>query len=268
MTKKVSGVSLIISTYNWPEALNLCLISVRNQTHLPEEVIIADDGSTDETRSLIAKHQQDFPVPLVHVWQPDEGFQLAKIRNKAIAATSKEYIVQVDGDLVLNRHFIEDHVAFCKKRTFVSGTRVQMSKELSRKILNNNTTRVSLLSKGIINIFNGLRIPVLSSFLAARYKSKNPAYVRGCNMAFWKANLIEVNGYNESIIGWGREDSELAIKLINSSVQKRILKFGAVTFHIYHNEISRINLSDNEDILQDAIDNNVKTSAVGLSQYL
>ncbi|WP_407428816.1 glycosyltransferase family 2 protein [Arcticibacter sp.] len=269
MTGKIDpGVSLIVSTYNWPEALNLCLISISKQCVLPNEVIIADDGSTEETRKLVQEHQLNFPVPLIHVWQADDGFQLAKIRNKAIARASKEYIVQIDGDLILDYHFIQDHVAFSRQSAFVSGTRVQMSSALSRKVLDNKATRVSMLSKGIINFFNGFRIPVLRHFLAARYKSKDPAYVRGCNMAFWKADLINVNGFNESIVGWGREDSELAVRLMNSGVKKRILKFGAIAFHIYHKEVSRAKLAHNEELLTNAIQNNVKTCTAGLSQHI
>lgn len=266
--KKDCGVSLIISTYNWPEALNCCLQSVRNQKLLPNEVIVADDGSRVETRRLIEKHQQDFPVPLRHVWQADEGFQLSKIRNKAIAFASEDYIVQIDGDLILEPHFIQDHVAFSRKNTFVSGTRVQMSPELSEKVLRDQMSNISMRSKGLNNFSNGFRIPVLTSFLATRYKAKDLAYVRGCNMAFWKADLIAVNGYNESIVGWGREDSELAIRLINASVKKRILKFGAVTFHIYHNETLRANLNANDNILKYTIEHHVKFCTIGLSQYL
>src|ERR1700761_2184882 len=127
--------SLNISTYNWPQALNLCLLSVKAQKVLPDEVIIADDGSTDETKTLIEIFQKDFSVPIKHVWQPDEGFQLAKIRNKGIAASSYEYIIQVDGDLILHPHFIADHIAFSKKNTFVSGSRVLLDKAYSAKLI-------------------------------------------------------------------------------------------------------------------------------------
>jgi glycosyltransferase involved in cell wall biosynthesis len=269
MTEDINpGLSLIVSTYNWPEALHLCLLSIRNQVLLPDEVIIADDGSTAETRLLIEKHQVDFPVPLIHVWQADEGFQLSKIRNKAIAKASKGYIVQVDGDLILERHFIKDHVAFRKEATFVSGTRVNMSQKLSHRILRYNIEGISVLYKGMKNLSNGLRIPIISRFLAERYKAGDPAYVRGCNMAFWKSDLKTVNGYNEAIVGWGREDSELSIRLTNCGIKKRILKFGAVTFHIYHNEVVRKSLSKNDAILQNSIRNKITTCKVGLCQYL
>lgn len=262
------GISLIVSTYNWPEALNLCLISISKQTVLPEEVIIADDGSTEETKYIIEKYQQIFPVPLIHIWQKDDGFQLSKIRNKAIASASKEYIVQIDGDLILEESFIKDHQKFSLPGTFVSGTRVNMSAGLSARLLHTKSIKVSVFSKGITNFLNGLKIPVLTTFFASRYKAGDPAYVRGCNMAFWKADLLEVNGYNEEIVGWGREDSELSIRLINSGIKKRIIKFAGITFHIYHPEIARARLSVNDEILSSTIKNCIKKCKLGISQYL
>ncbi|WP_073232672.1 glycosyltransferase family 2 protein [Pedobacter caeni] len=262
------SLTLIVTTYNWPEALELCLKSILQQTIMPDEIIIADDGSTETTKNIITQYQQQFKVPLIHVWQEDTGFQLSKIRNKAIAKAKMEYIVQIDGDLVLEKHFIADHLSFNRTGAFVSGTRVQMSPQLSTKLVSENKIEVSVFSKGITNFSNGLRIPTLREFLAERYKSSNIMYVRGCNMAFWKADLVKVNGYNEAIVGWGREDSELAVRLSNSGIKKRILKFGAVTFHIYHPEAQRQQLNTNDAILKNAIANHTKTCKFGLSQYL
>ena len=101
--------SLIVATYNWPEALNLCLLSIKNQKVLPAEVIIADDGSGQQTRLLIEKFQSDFPVPLIHVWHEDLGFRKSIVLNMAIKKASGEYIVQVDGDVILDQNFINDH---------------------------------------------------------------------------------------------------------------------------------------------------------------
>jgi len=262
------SVSLIVSTYNWPEALNLCLMSIITQTVLPAEVIIADDGSGTETQSLIEKYKEIFPVPLIHVWHEDEGFQLSRIRNKAIARASGDYIIQIDGDLILEPHFIADHISFSKPGSFISGTRVQMSSVLSNKLIKQNRTAVTVFTKGITNFSNGIRIPLLSRFLAGRYKAKQITYVRGCNMAFWKTDLLKVNGYNESIVGWGREDSEIAVRLVNADVRKRILKFGAVVFHIYHPELARKQLTVNDTILNESIKNSTITCKSGLSLHL
>jgi len=262
------SISLMVSTYNWPDALNMCLISIKKQTVLPDEVIIADDGSGPETQSLISEFQKDFPIPLIHVWQKDEGFQLSRIRNKAIATASGSYIIQIDGDLILERHFIEDHIRFSKTTTFVTGTRVQLSASLSEKLIKDESTSVPLFSKDITNFSNGLRISPLSNLLAERYKAHNLTYVRGCNMAFWKADLLKVNGYNEAIVGWGREDSEIAVRLFNSGIKKRVLKFGGVTFHIYHPESPRQHLPENDLILRNSIEDCIKTCESGLSQHL
>ena len=115
--------SLIISTYNRPDALALCLESVKRQTLLPDEVIVGDDGSRDETKQLIERFQKDFPVPLIHVWQEDDGFRLAMCRNKCIAKAKHEYIIQVDGDVILHTRFVGDHVASAQRGCYIKGGR-------------------------------------------------------------------------------------------------------------------------------------------------
>lgn len=102
-------VSLIIATYNWPEALELSLMSALNQSQLPNEILVADDGSTEETKQLVEKYKAISKVRLLHVWQEDEGFRLAKIRNRAIAACTGDYVIQVDGDIIMHPDFVKDH---------------------------------------------------------------------------------------------------------------------------------------------------------------
>jgi len=268
MQNKKITTSLNISTYNWPEALNLCLLSVKALKVLPDEVIIADDGSKDNTRQLVEKFQADFPVPIKHVWQPDEGFQLAKIRNKGIAASSGDYIIQIDGDLILHPMFVADHIAFSKKGSFASGSRVMVDLDYSQRLLRSEKPIVNIFDKDVRNKTNGIRLRFMSNYLAERYRINDMLYMRGCNMAFWREDLLKVNGYNEEFSGWGREDNEVAVRLMNSGISKRIIKFGGVVFHIYHPEKSRSGLDRNDDILQDAIVNKKKFSKIGLDQYL
>lgn len=265
--KKVT-TSLNISTYNWPQALRLCLLSVKAQTVLPDEVVIADDGSTDETRLLIEEFQKDFPVPIKHVWQPDEGFQLAKIRNRAIAASSYNYIIQIDGDLILHPKFVSDHISFAKKGSFVTGSRVILDKDYSASLLRQGSINVKLNDKGVRNKSNGYRIGFLRNYLARRYRKNDMLFMRGCNMAFWRADLLMVNGYNEAFSGWGREDNEVAVRLINCGIIKRVLKFAGVVFHIYHPEKPRTSLQSNDKLLNAAINNKITRCDAGLDQYL
>lgn len=262
------SVSLIISTYNWPQALKRSISSVLSQTVLPNEVIIADDGSKDDTRLLIEEFQKNFPCPLIHVWHEDDGFRLTSIRNKAIVKSSSEYIIQIDGDVILDKNFIEDHLKFAKKGCFVTSSRVILSDRLSKKIIKLEQKSLSIFMYGAGNKLNGLRCNPLTNYLRFRYKKSQPYYVKGCNMAFWRKDLIEVNGYNEDMTGWGLEDSELAIRLIMSGKKRQFLKFGGVVYHIYHKYNSRNRVSINIEIMDNAIEKRIKHCKNGLDKYL
>lgn len=261
--------SLIVATYNWPQALELCLESVQLQTVLPQEIIIADDGSGEETRRLIESFAAKSKVPIVHVWHPDEGFQLAKIRNRAMARASAPYIIQIDGDLILHPHFIEDHLHLQERGFFVSGSRVLLSARTTSALLHHRSLNVEKHHQGSKNFFNKLRYRAIQNLLSRHYKTggKNKYYVKGCNMAFWRDDLLLVNGYNEAFTGWGREDSELAIRLINAGIKKKFLKMGGITYHLYHKEASKENEAQNTRMMDEAIAGQVKWAEAGMNQY-
>ena len=196
-------VSLIISTYNWPRALYLCLDSVMQQTVMPSEILIAD-GSGMSTRDVVKHFENISPVPVRHIWHEDNGFRLAAIRNKAIAASKGKYIIQIDGDLILQRNFIQDHMLFAREGCFVTGSRGIITELLTRKVLSGEITSLSPLMKGIRSSNNVVRIPIMSILYHTFGPTRAP---RGCNMAFWRNDLIRVNGYDEDFKGWGFEDA-------------------------------------------------------------
>lgn len=259
--------SLIIATYNWPQALNLCLKSVMNQTVMPNEIVIADDGSKEDTKQLIDGYRAKINVPIIHVWQEDMGFRLSKIRNKSFAIASGEYLIQVDGDLVLHKKFVENHLKFAREGSFVVGSRVIMSEQLTKRLQEKESIKVTVWSKGITNFLNGLYLPFLSKY-QEHYKKGNLYYGRGCNMAFWKKNIIKVNGYNEKITGWGLEDTELSCRLQNSGVERRTIKNAAIVFHQFHPECPRNRVDTNDSILQETIAHKLKYCELGVAQYL
>jgi glycosyltransferase involved in cell wall biosynthesis len=229
--------SLIISTYNWPQALELCLKSVSKQKHLPNEVIIADDGSGEETRLLINELQKWFPVPLLHAWHQDLGFRKTIILNKAIQKSSFEYIIQADGDVILDKHFIGDHLNSAEPATFIRGTRAMLTPEKTEQIIASQQIDLSPFSKGVKHRNNALRLFALKWLGARKEWSSNS--VRGSNLSFWKADFIRVNGYNNAISGWGHEDEELAARFINAGIIKKIVKLYAVQYHLYHSVTSK-----------------------------
>jgi glycosyltransferase involved in cell wall biosynthesis len=227
-----NSITLLISTYNWETALELCLLSVCNQTKLPNEVVIADDGSSIETKKIIDLFRDRLNI--IHIWHEDKGFRLAEIRNKAIVASSSEYIIQIDGDIILNKNFIADHNDFAKIGTYVRGTRTILNEDFSKELLLKKRISFSILSKGITLRENAIRIKLLSNLFDKKKLDYRNAL--GCNMAFWRKDLIDVNGYSNNLCGWGHEDEELCSRLINSNIYRRKLKYSAITYHIYHPE--------------------------------
>lgn len=261
-------VSLLISTYNWPEALSLSFRSILNQTRFPDEVVIADDGSREETRQLVEAFKGMAPFTVKHVWQEDEGFRLAAIRNKAIAQCTSDYIVQIDGDIILHPDFIKNHTAAAKRGFFVRGTRVLLSERLTPEVLWNRPLKRMFFSSEVKKRFNTLHLPALGRMTTFLYNPRHCRHLTGCNMAFWRKDLIRVNGYNEDISGWGGEDNEIAARLINSGIYKRVIRWGMNAYHIYHPSNSKERLSTNKDILQEVISKKKTLCQNGLDKYL
>lgn len=262
-------VSLCVSTYNWPEALYLCLQSITQQTVLPNEVIIGDDGSKEETRMLIEKMQTSFPVPLLHVWQPDDGFRLAQMRNKSFAKTSSNYIIQIDGDLILHPSFVEDHLKFAKQGTFLAGARSIISKEATAQLIKTKTINLQFIKQSLSKKYNALRFfPFAFLNYWLNQNTSNYKYVLGANMSFWKHDLIKINGYDEKYIGWGKEDNDLALRFCNANVKLRQLKHGGIVYHLNHDETKRLLNPENEKSLLNTLRNKTMTISNGLDRYL
>lgn len=263
-------VTLLISTYNWPEALELVLLSILAQTRMPDEIVIADDGSSDDTRDLVAKYRKLFQIKVIHVWHEDRGFRLAKIRNMAIAKASCDYIVQIDGDIIIHPRFIEDHINFSVPGSFVRASRIYIDPEVSKEMLTKKTYGINAFSKGVTNFFSALRVPILWKLFETNYKNVGDERyeIHGCNMAYWREDAIKVNGYNELFNGWGPEDKEFIARLLNSGVQKRFIKLGAIAFHIYHKENQRTFLAENVSTFKECIVKKSTFCEKGINQYI
>ncbi|XOD68541.1 MAG: glycosyltransferase family 2 protein [Flavobacteriales bacterium AspAUS03] len=238
----MSMISLVISTYNWPEALKHVLLSAFEQSILPVEIIIADDGSGLETRHLIKKIQKKSPIPLKHVWHEDQGFRRTVILNKAIRNAAGKYIVQTDGDCILSRRFIKDHLTMAKPGLFLYGTRVDVPQNLFKKrIQQGEKFHIRFFDRGIRNRHRSLYWPDytlrwawIEKFFSNSRSQSIPYTISGCNMSFWKMDFFKVNGYNEEITGWGFEDSELAFRFLHKGLKSQRLKFQAILYHIDH----------------------------------
>ena len=257
--------SLIICTYNWPEALKIVLNSAILQSIPPNEIIVADDGSDEKTTKVLQDFITKTSIPIIHSWQKDDGCRIPHSRNRAIAKSNFEYVIMVDGDTVLHRDFVKDHKRFARKKIYIQGSRVLLQASLTAQILASNKFKKPLFflndSKNKINM---LRIPFLS-YLMSYFKNQNINRIRGCNYSIFKEDILEVNGFNEEITAWGREDSEFVQRLFNNGMKKQHLKFSAIQYHLYHNE--RFHNSANDTILKNTILKNSIWCQSGIDSY-
>lgn len=251
--------SLIITTYNRPDALEAVLQSVLEQEVLPNEVIVADDGSREETRKVIEDFQKIAPIPIKHAWQPDNGFRLAESRNRALAQAEYDYVIIIDGDMVLHPKFVMDHIRVAQKGVFVQGSRVILTEEKTQSLLNNPRQYRVLhwyekgLEKRLEKRFSAIRIPFISNLIRSKVKKDYYKGIRGCNMAFFREDALAINGFNSHFVGWGREDSEFVARFFNNGGKRANLKFAAIAYHLWHNEATRASLPENDKLLEQAI---------------
>lgn len=250
---KRSTIALVISTYNWVDALERVLDGVWQQTVLPDEIVIADDGSKADTRAFIEHISAAFPVPVRHIWHEDKGFRRTVILNKAIAAAKGDYIIEIDGDVIPERHFIQDHISVMKKGCFVCGSRVMLQRD--------GVIRFS----HCVNLFRSRLLRHVVASVSFKFSER---HVRGCNLAFWREDFLAINGYNEDITGWGHEDREMVYRLLHYGVKERRLKFGGIVRHLYHDAPSMDSKPHNYTVQRDTVARHSSWCENGISKYL
>jgi glycosyltransferase involved in cell wall biosynthesis len=261
--------SLIVTTYDWPGALDLVLESALRQTSAPGEVLVADDGSAEPTAEVVRRFAVRFRargVALHHVWHPHRGFRAAEIRNRALALARGAYVLLVDGDCVLHPDFTRSHLAFARPGSLVQGTRVLLGEAKSSRTLARRRSRFHPFETGLSHRMNAVSAGWLSRLVPS---PRDPlSGVRSCNMALWRADAVRVNGFNERFVGWGREDSEFVARMTQAGVRRRKLKFGGIVYHLWHPERPRDALKENDELLASARRSGARWAEDGLDKYL
>lgn len=230
-------ISLIISTYNRPDALRLCLLSAINQSRAADEIIIGDDGSQPETRDMINDIRSTTDIPIIHVWHEDNGFRLAMMRNKSVAASSGDYIIEIDGDIILHRDFISDHVRLAKRGCYLKGGRTNLGKRLTERLCKEAKPKnINIFTRGIEGkAENALHMFPIAKIIAPYYRQHKETAL-GCNMSFFRDDFEKINGYDEFFEGWGGEDGDFGRRLQRAGLKKLQLKFAGIVYHLWHED--------------------------------
>lgn len=245
MTESLS-ISVIVTTYNSPNYLKASIDSLLAQTDKNFEILIADDGSTEETATLIQNYiEASKAIPIQHIYQEDEGFRAGRIRNQAILKARGDYIIFIDGDCVVRNDFIKSHRELAIIGHFVAGNRVLLSESFTEQVFAEN---IALYDKNF-NYFFKLRLDKkinrLISFIKlplGRFRYLQPKKWQkaiGCNTAVWKKDLQAINGYDESFKGWGYEDSDMLIRLLHLGIKRKEGRFAVPVMHLWHKQNDR-----------------------------
>jgi glycosyltransferase involved in cell wall biosynthesis len=248
-------ISVIITTYNREDALDAVLRSLAGQSDADFEIIVADDGSKLATAALIAAWKARLPRRLGHVWHEDRGFRAAEIRNRAILASHGAYCIFLDGDCVVRPNFVATQRRLAERGWFVIGNRILLSAPLTQKVLHEKRTPENWsiagwlgqrLSGGVNRLSAVLRLPLgpLRKLRAHAWKD-----ARSCNLAIWRSDLDRVDGFDADYRGWGKEDSDIIVRLLHAGVRRKDGNFATGVVHLWHPEADRSMLSANEDKL-------------------
>lgn len=268
-------ISVVVSTYNRPDALEMSINSLLQQTDSNFEILIADDGSTEKTQQLIRAYISHSSVPITHVYQPDCGFQLSRIRNKAVAQSKGDYLIFLDGDCMVRPDFVAKHRQLAERDYFVAGNRVLLNQAFTEEVLLKK--QPVYLNK--LSFFIGMRlgnkinrlIPMVTLALGfLRYlQPRNWRKAVGCNTAMWKNDFIRTNGYDELFEGWGYEDSDLVIRLIHAGTKRKEGRFAVPVLHLWHPQNDKSRQDINYQRLMDRLARqDFKVAQKGVSQYL
>ena len=271
--RHAQSISVVITTYNRPDALEAVVRACFMQDDKNFEIIIADDGSTANTSACIQALTVDAPVPLRHVWQPDAGFRAAMARNRGTLAAKGEYIVFLDGDCIPQRDFISRHRALSQPGYLVSGSRILLSRSLTRRVLEQGvdvvdaglSTRLGWRMFGDMN--KVLQLTLRWPDLGRSSRKFSWRRIKSCNLGVWRSDLERVNGFDESFTGWGHEDSDLVVRLFHAGVMRKDGAFATEVFHLWHREAQRDQESSNRGVVLERAANKVTQATIGLREH-
>jgi glycosyltransferase involved in cell wall biosynthesis len=264
-------ISVIVTTYNREDALEAVFSALSRQSDRGFEVVIADDGSRPMTAAVVERWRTRLGVQLSHVWQLNCGFRAAEIRNRAILACRGDYCIFLDGDCIVPPGFVATHRKLAEPGWFVTGNRVLLSAALTEAVLREHlqpeTWGASAwigqrLRGGVNRLAALLRLPLgpLRKLQARRWRG-----ARSCNLAVWRSDLERVDGFDASFTGWGREDSDLLIRLLRCGLRRKDGRFATGVIHLWHAQLDRAQLAANDARLDAVLQSDRRRAQRGLS---
>ena len=264
-------ISIIVTTFERPDALDAVLRSLSRQTDRGFEVVVADDGSGPPTAAVIEQWTPRLGAGLKHVWQEHRGFRAGEIRNRAIRDSQGDYCVFLDGDCLARPDLVAIHRSLAERGWFVTGNRALMTPALTAAVLSGHVEAemwdtpdwIAQWFKGGLNRL----APVLRLPLGPLRKMRPLAWegARSCNLAVWRTDLDRVDGFDAIFSGWGKEDSDLLVRLLHAGIRRKDGSYATGVLHLWHPDADRAQLPDNERRLARVIESKRVRAERGMS---
>ena len=245
-------ISILVATYNWPQALKLCLESLATQTDQNFEIIIADDGSADSTKQTIDTFKSSHSISITHLWQEDQGFRKTKILNQAIDAAKGDYLIFLDGDCIVQPDFLARHRDLAQKGFLITGSRILLNEKLTQELLTSahwdfpsfSSKLLEYRLNGGINKYWPLKIK-LGDGAWRVYKKFVWRRIKGCNLACWKADADAIHGFDETMTGWGHEDADFVFRMQRQQIKRKSGSWSTEVLHLFHQMNDQSNAAEN-----------------------
>lgn len=245
MPRRPTSVSVVITTYRSPEPLRLVLRALARQTRPADEVIVAEDGAWDVNRELVDGFRAGWPGVLTHTTQADAGCRLNASRNRGLQAATGEYLILIDGDMVGQPRFVADHLAFARPGRFAQARRVRLTAALTERLYAEERIDIGWWERGVERRHYAIRSPLLARW--ASKTDRSTKHTRGANMAFWRDDLLAINGFDMDYQGWGRNDIDTAARLLHHGLGRTYIRQAAIAFHLFHPGLSKDQVPDNQE---------------------
>lgn len=272
-------ISVIVTTYNRPDALSAVICALLDQTDVNFEVVIADDGSSEPTRELICTLQQPALArgtkKIVHAWQPDNGFRASAARNLGVFSSRGDYLIFLDGDCLPRPDFVKRHRLLAETGFMVSGSRVLLSEKLTKKLLT-DIQPDTVYGRGLLywlaqrltgNTNKVMPLIHLPDSRLRHYRAVRWSRIKSCNLAIWRNDFAAVDGFDETFVGWGHEDADLVLRLARYGIRRKGGAFSTEVFHLWHNENTRAAESENRQRVEERMNSGVIKATTGLSGH-
>ena len=269
-TGSAAAAAVVVSTYNRPKALNLVLQGLFTQKIQARQIVVGDDGSTEEPRDVV-ESSKSRGLPVEHCWHEDRGYRKSIIMNQAMRMVNQPLSIFTDGDCVPLEGFVRDHVGYAEAGHILAGPRMLASAALTQKL---ESEAESCLRRSIFwwlgqrACGNINRLLPLVHLPDGAWRKSSPTkweWVRGCNFSVETKQIWRVGGFEENLFGWGPDDSDIAVRMINAGVRVKSLRFAAPVLHLWHKEESRVTLEQNLAYLHAALAEKRTRASAGFS---